>query len=111
MRKWDDCNGCGGVGVNTISCTSCNGSGKRTELPSCAQTLLVNRDLHELYKEGAEKWAKEQVEYYNEPFASGPSFEGWNCESCERGHHSDASNAHAADCKAARILDLPREGA
>lgn len=78
------------------------------ELGWLRDTLRKEADRLALLTEAAEDWAKEQVEYYNDPFT--PGFEGWNCESCERGHHSDASNTHTANCKAARILGLKREG-
>lgn len=75
-------------------------------------TITIPRDLHELYKEGAEKWAKEQVDpgngwsYNNEHCC-------WTCMDCyEPLEHWDKSpTVHAADCKAARILGLKREGA
>lgn len=112
MRKWDDCNGCGGVGVNTINCTSCNGSGKHTEPPSCAQTLLVNRDQYELYKEAAEKWAKDKIsedKHFTTEFGDAVSHETWVCGACNRS--SSVNVVHTADCKAARILGLKMEGA
>lgn len=107
--EWDDCGGCGGVGVNTINCTSCNGSGKRTELPSCAQTILINRDQYELYKEAAEKWATDAAFKTDVRFVSdtGSVEIGVMCSQCG----AKLACKHAADCKAARILGLKRKGA
>lgn len=83
-----------------------------TDCPSCHPTITIPRDLHELHKEAAEKWAKEQVDpgngwsYNNEHCC-------WTCMDCyEPLEHWDKSpTVHAADCKAARILGLKREGA
>ncbi len=67
-----------------------------------------------LYKEAAEAWAKEQVVEIETRITS--HYDGmvrvvktWSCDAC--GAACTASQpTHTADCKAARILGLKREG-
>lgn len=63
------------------------------------ETITIPRDLHDLYKEAAEEWAKERTDP-----------EEWNC--CRACHASIRFDPqpHAHNCKAARILGLNREG-
>lgn len=96
---------------DTRMCDVCE-YGRDSFLSGESPTVTVPRDQYELLKEAAEKWAKEQVDpgngwsYNNEHCC-------WTCMDCyEPLEHWDKSpTVHAADCKAARILGLKREGA
>ncbi len=70
-------------------------------------TVTVPRDQHELYKEAAEKWARGQI------YALGDSL-AWSCKSCKAltvgVSRLETDDKHAANCKAAKILGLKREG-
>lgn len=80
-------------------CTPC--------LERYAPKVTIPRDLYELYEEAAEKWAREQIDI-DVTVHPGTQF----CRSCDRGGTSEAAAVtHAADCKAARILNLKMEGA
>jgi len=68
-----------------------------------AETITIPRDLHDLYKEAAEKWARDVA--LRDHGAAAPE-----CMSCDRNSEpGDMEVIHTADCKAARILGLKRE--
>lgn len=73
-----------------------------------AHVCVRNADTverYELYKEAAEKWAREQIDI-DVTVHPGTQF----CRSCDRGGTSEAAAVtHAATCKPARILNLKRE--
>lgn len=78
------------------------------------KNITIPRDLHELYKEAAEKWAAEWSER-----TSLDGRDKWYryCGVCGRMSESAVVSkpapafTHTADCKAARTLGLKREGA
>lgn len=95
----------------TITCLNCGGL--TSHMNGCKgdpETITIPRDLHELYKEAAEEWAKD----WRRPTQL---LRTVRCKSClsatridELSTYHSAMVVHAADCKAARILGLEREG-
>ena len=80
-----------------------------------AHVCVRNADTverYELYKEAAEKWARDCVNDQN-GWCYDHEHCCWKCMDCYAPlDPCDKSPAvHAADCKAARILNLKREGA
>lgn len=76
------------------------------------KNITIPRDLHELYKEAAEKWAEDatvDVFGLDEDEDTPPT--RWRCNGCMRIEWRGTPVVHTADCKAARILGLKREGA
>lgn len=75
-------------------------------------SITIPRDQYELYKEAAEKWAKERAALDN-----GWSYNHehccWTCMECYVALQpfDQSPVLHAATCKAARILNLKMEGA
>lgn len=59
--------------------------------------VTITRDLHELYKEAAEEWAKEQTDNALHSL----------CVACKV--LLDGYTPHRSNCRAARILGLKRE--
>lgn len=75
-----------------------------------AKEITIPRDHYDLLKEAAEEWAKD----WRRPTQL---LRTVRCKSClsatridELSTYHSAMVVHAADCKAARILGLPREG-
>ena len=73
-------------------------------------SITIPRDQYELYKEAAEKWARDCVNDQN-GWCYDHEHCCWKCMDCYAPlDPCDKSPAvHAADCKAARILGLKRE--
>lgn len=78
---------------------------KAEAMLATSKTITIPRDLHELYKEAAEKWATDAAFKTDVRFVSdtGSVDIGVMCSQCG----AKLACKHAVDCKAARILDLP----
>ena len=96
---------------DTRMCDVCE-YGRDSFLSGESPTVTVPRDQYELYKEAAEKWAEDatvDVFGLDEDEDTPPT--RWRCNGCMRIEWRGTPVVHTADCKAARILGLKREGA
>lgn len=91
---------------DTRLCDVCE-HGRDSFLSGESSTITIPRDLHELYKEGAEKWAEDQISRFT---YGGTEVLRWSCDGCSSNTAKRLPEVHTADCKAARILGLNREG-
>jgi len=111
-RSWL-CNRCGGLHIGDANCFPVNyrysyqgDAGSPVVSVPSANTVTIPRDLHELYKEAAERWATNRIRFRRSRVLRS----AWRCECCGRSNvEHDSMVVHAADCKAARILGLKRE--
>lgn len=76
----------------------------RLERYAWSDNITIPRDLYELLKEAAEKWAEGCIYKTFNP----ETVADFACTHCDR---KGDPIEHTADCKAARILGLKREGA
>ena len=69
--------------------------------------VTIPRDLHDLYKEAAEEWAKSKICR----ISNGEGYFDFSCDQCGRVSRSTSRSdyEHAANCDAALILGLDRE--
>lgn len=83
--------------------------------------VTIPRDLYELLKEAAEKWARAREDHdvgfeavnWGDPLRRFLILSCRECDVATRGKVNDESElsiVHAAGCRAARILGLKREG-
>ena len=102
------------------SCPACVRKRNEENVLRNTDSVMVPRDLHGLYKEAAERWANEQnvsqsIVRYD---ALTHTVESRTvqvtqslvrvCRQCGCEWNNPPKNIHAADCKAARILNLKR---
>lgn len=93
---------------------------QRERALNSGEYIMVPRDLYDLYKEAAEKWARAREDHdvgfeavnWGDPLRRFLILSCRECDVATRGKVNDESElsiVHAADCKAARILGLKRE--
>lgn len=84
-------------------CELCDARGTIVDADTVTDNITIPRDLYELLKEAAEKWAEGCIYKTFNP----ETVADFACTHCDR---KGDPIEHTADCKAARILGLKREG-